>query len=92
MAPNFTPMQYDLIYNYASLGLASMRTSTAFFFLRLPSFHDCQPAEAALKLQRLVEAAISLPTSSSFYTKGLIDTNPHPPRLIPLEFIKSLKF
>jgi len=40
MAPNLTPMQYDLIYNCASLGLASMGASTAFFFLRLPSFHE----------------------------------------------------
>jgi len=40
MAPNLTTMQYDLIYNCASLGLASMGASTAFFFLRLPSFHE----------------------------------------------------
>ena len=40
MAPNLTTMQYDLIYNCASFGLASMGASTAFFFLRLPSFHE----------------------------------------------------
>merc|ERR1711987_26276 len=40
MAPKLTPLQYDLIYNMASLGLASMMASTAFFFLRLPSFGE----------------------------------------------------
>merc|ERR1719502_121029 len=38
--PNLETYQYDLIYNCASLGLASMMASTAFFFLRLPSFHE----------------------------------------------------
>merc|ERR1711871_1196450 len=40
MAPNLTAGQYDIIYNMASLGLASMMASTAFFFLRLPSFSE----------------------------------------------------
>merc|ERR1712199_55115 len=40
MAPNLTAGQYDLVYNMASLGLASMMASTAFFFLRLPSFAE----------------------------------------------------
>merc|ERR1712070_1057855 len=35
-----TPLQYDLIYNMASLGLASMAASTVFFFRRLPSFGE----------------------------------------------------
>merc|ERR1719502_1476480 len=38
--PALETYQYDLIYNCASLGLASMMASTAFFFLRLPSFHE----------------------------------------------------
>ena len=40
MAPTLTTGEYDLIYNMASLGLASMMASTAFFFLRLPSFTE----------------------------------------------------
>jgi bacteriorhodopsin len=40
MAPTLTATQYDLIYNCASLGLASMGASTAFFFLRVPSLHE----------------------------------------------------
>ena len=48
MAPNLTPMQYDLIYNCASLGLAPMGASTAFFFLRLPSFHEKYKLKTAL--------------------------------------------
>jgi len=40
MLPVLETYQYDLIYNCASLGLASMMASTAFFFLRLPSFHE----------------------------------------------------
>merc|ERR1712199_90700 len=40
MAPNLTAGQYDLVYNMASLGLASMMAPTAFFFLRLPSFAE----------------------------------------------------
>jgi len=39
-APVLTPTQYDLIYNCASFGLAAMGASTAFFFLRLPSFNE----------------------------------------------------
>merc|ERR1719408_1012942 len=35
-----TPVQYDIIYNCTSLGLASMMASTVFFFLRLQSFHE----------------------------------------------------
>merc|ERR1711907_756523 len=38
MAPHLSPTQYDIIYNMASLGLASMMASTAFFFLRTGSF------------------------------------------------------
>merc|ERR1712070_1341510 len=40
MLPTLETFQYDLIYNCASLGLASMMASTAFFFLRLSSFHE----------------------------------------------------
>merc|ERR1711988_247219 len=40
MLPVLETYQYDLIYNCASLGLASMMASTAFFFLRLPAFHE----------------------------------------------------
>jgi len=40
MLPHLTPVQYDLIYNMTSLGLASMAASTVFFFLRLPSFGE----------------------------------------------------
>jgi len=40
MLPVLEVDQYDLIYNCASLGLASMMASTAFFFLRMPSFHE----------------------------------------------------
>merc|ERR1711907_892140 len=40
MLPTLETYQYDLIYNCASLGLASMMASTAFFFLRLSSFHE----------------------------------------------------
>merc|ERR1711904_541361 len=40
MAPPLTAVQYDLIYNMTSLGLASMAASTIFFFLRLSSFHE----------------------------------------------------
>merc|ERR1711965_294395 len=40
MAPPLTAVQYDLIYNMTSLGLASMAASTTFFFLRLSSFHE----------------------------------------------------
>jgi len=38
--PSLTPVQYDLIYNMLSLGLASMAASTVFFFLRLGSFAE----------------------------------------------------
>merc|ERR1719498_840001 len=37
---SLTPVQYDLIYNMLSLGLASMAASTVFFFLRLGSFAE----------------------------------------------------
>merc|ERR1711871_1658422 len=40
MAPTLTAGQYDLVYNMASLGLASMMASTAFFFLRMSSFSE----------------------------------------------------
>merc|ERR1712023_136371 len=40
MAPHLSPVQYDVIYNMASLGLASMMASTAFFFLRIGSFSE----------------------------------------------------
>merc|ERR1712046_118083 len=40
MAPSLTAVQYDLVYNLTSLGLASMAASTVFFFLRLQSFHE----------------------------------------------------
>merc|ERR1711937_1057571 len=40
MAPPLTAVQYDLIYNMTSLGLASMAASTTFFFLRLSSFNE----------------------------------------------------
>merc|ERR1711907_131571 len=40
MLPHLTPVQYDLIYNMTSLGLASMAASTVFFFLRLQSFGE----------------------------------------------------
>merc|ERR1711937_247552 len=52
MLPVLEIYQYDLIYNCASLGLASMMASTAFFFLRLPSFHE--KYRAALCLTGLV--------------------------------------
>merc|ERR1711998_387939 len=38
--PTLTVSQHDLIYNMTSLGLASMATSTVFFFLRLSSFKE----------------------------------------------------
>merc|ERR1712182_65946 len=38
--PHLSPTQYDLVYNMTSFGLASMAASTAFFFLRLSSFHE----------------------------------------------------
>merc|ERR1712194_823260 len=37
MVEALTPVQYDIIYNCTSLGLASMMASTVFFFLRLSS-------------------------------------------------------
>merc|ERR1711907_483397 len=40
MLPHLSPVQYDLIYNMTSLGLASMAASTVFFFLRLQSFGE----------------------------------------------------
>merc|ERR1712199_133390 len=40
MAPPLTAVQFDLVYNLLSLGLASMAASTVFFFLRLSSFHE----------------------------------------------------
>merc|ERR1712070_858348 len=40
MAPHLSTTQYDVIYNCASLGLASMMASTAFFFMRVPSFNE----------------------------------------------------
>merc|ERR1711907_70112 len=40
MPEHLTATQYDLVYNLTSLGMASMGASTAFFFLRLPSFHE----------------------------------------------------
>merc|ERR1711871_1063083 len=40
MVNALTPVQYDIIYNCTSLGLASMMASTVFFFLRLQSFHE----------------------------------------------------
>jgi len=35
-----TPVQFDIIYNVTSLGLASMMASTVFFFLRMSSFSE----------------------------------------------------
>jgi len=40
MVDSLTPVQYDVIYNVTSLGLASMMASTVFFFLRIQSFHE----------------------------------------------------
>merc|ERR1719258_166637 len=40
MPEHLTATQYDLVYNLTSLGMASMGASTAFFFLRLESFHE----------------------------------------------------
>merc|ERR1711975_177520 len=40
MVNALTPVQYDIIYNLISLGLASMAASTVFFFLRLSSFAE----------------------------------------------------
>merc|ERR1711907_792637 len=40
MVNALTPVQYDIIYNCTSLGLASMMASTVFFFLRIQSFHE----------------------------------------------------
>jgi len=40
MVEALTPVQYDVIYNVTSLGLASMMASTVFFFLRLQSFSE----------------------------------------------------
>merc|ERR1711907_427171 len=40
MGPPLTPVEYDLVYNMISLGLASMAASTIFFFLRLSSFSE----------------------------------------------------
>merc|ERR1712199_99583 len=38
--PPLTALQYDLVYNMISFGLASMMASTGFFFLRLSSFSE----------------------------------------------------
>jgi len=38
--PHLSPVQFDLIYNMTSLGLAAMGASTIFFFLRLSSFSE----------------------------------------------------
>jgi len=38
--PDLTIMQFELIYNMTSLGLAAMGASTVFFFLRLSSFSE----------------------------------------------------
>merc|ERR1711966_421487 len=40
MGPPLTALQYDLVYNMISFGLASMGASTVFFFLRLSSFSE----------------------------------------------------
>merc|ERR1711907_711990 len=40
MVNALTPVQYDIIYNCTSLGLASMMASTVFFFLRLQRFSE----------------------------------------------------
>merc|ERR1711907_594995 len=40
MGPPLTALQYDLVYNMISFGLASMMASTVFFFLRLSSFSE----------------------------------------------------
>merc|ERR1712193_435666 len=40
MAPALTAVEYDLVYNMISFGLASMGASTVFFFLRIGSFHE----------------------------------------------------
>merc|ERR1712178_674709 len=40
MVNALTPVQYDIIYNCTSLGLASMMASTVFFFLRMASFSE----------------------------------------------------
>jgi len=40
MGPDLTSVQFDLVYNLLSLGLASMAASTIFFFLRLQSFSE----------------------------------------------------
>merc|ERR1711975_90563 len=40
MAPALTAIEYDLVYNMISFGLASMGASTVFFFLRIGSFHE----------------------------------------------------
>ena len=40
MQPHLTAVQYDIVYNMTSLGLASMAASTVFFFLRLSSFAE----------------------------------------------------
>merc|ERR1711937_788191 len=40
MGPPLTALQYDLVYNMISFGLASMMASTVFFFLRLSSFAE----------------------------------------------------
>merc|ERR1711967_208863 len=40
MGPPLTALQYGLVYNMISFGLASMMASTVFFFLRLSSFSE----------------------------------------------------
>merc|ERR1711871_1895442 len=40
MVNALTLVQYDIIYNCTSLGLASMMASTVFFFLRMSSFSE----------------------------------------------------
>merc|ERR1711904_57162 len=40
MAPALTAIEYDLVYNMISFGLASRGASTVFFFLRIGSFHE----------------------------------------------------
>merc|ERR1711865_1082449 len=63
MAPVLSSFQYDLIYNMASLGLASMGASTAFFFLRVGSMHE--KYKTALCITGLVTFIAITTTSAS---------------------------
>merc|ERR1712199_67908 len=60
MAPALTAIEYDLVYNMISFGLASMGASTVFFFLRIGSFHERYKAALCFTGLRHVHRNVSL--------------------------------